>query len=221
MTNWNEQIGRWFALPTALWDRYGLMLSARAASLFSLPIEGGFWSSVMGQGPVTRFCSYALPFTLDLIADELVYRYGRIQQSVTVKTKKWRASRYILLFVVFNAAQSWGTAAWQLNNAMQPVHLAFPLLFALIQPVMGAGIAWTQAVQDGKFDEPEREKTEPKRKRGRPDVEWWRTRSAQLDGQRAQLTADDVRELVLSEWTDSPSPTTLYAWAQEARESVQ
>lgn len=203
---------------SALWDKSGLMLSARAASLFSLPIEGGFWSSVMGRGWAAQVSAYALPFTLDLIADLVVYRYGRIQQTVAKGTKKWKASRFILVFAFFNAFASWGTAAWQLNNAMQPVLWIFPILFAIIQPVMGAAVAYTQAVQDGKYDDQPAVKPEQKRIRGKPDHNWWLNKLESLNGSREQVTPDVVRDLCLAEYTETPSGTTLYNWSREAQE---
>lgn len=205
------------AAISAFWDQHGLMLSARAASLFSLPIEGGFWAAVMDGGPVTQFAAYALPFTLDLIADLVVYRYGRIQQTVAKGTKKWKASRFILVFALFNAVSSWGTSAWQLYNAMQPVKLGFPVLFALIQPVMGAAVAYTQAVQDGKYDEQPAPKPEQKRIRGKPDHNWWLAKLESFNGNREQVTPDVVRELCLAEYTETPSATTLYNWAREVQ----
>lgn len=224
-SNWSEWLDQTLELPSILWDRFGLMLAARAASLFSLPIEGSFWVSVMGDNHA--FFANALPFTLDLIADLIVYRYGRIQQSAAKGTKKSKLSRYILVFVAFNAAASWGAAAWQLYNVMQPVHIVFPILFALIQPVMGAGVAYTQAVQDGKYDDDvvkrvEKPTPQPEHKvnKGMPDVEWWRNTYPHLNGEREQMTPERVRELIQAEWESVPSPTTLYNWAKEAAASL-
>jgi len=171
----------------------------------------------MGPHWTAQVCAYALPFTLDLIADLVVYRYGRIQQTVAKGSKKWRASRFILVFAVFNAVASWGAAAWQLNSAMRPVGLAFPVLFALIQPVMGAAVAYTQAVQDGKYDEQVPTRAEPKRINGKPDHEWWLNKVDSMDGDREQMTPDLVRDLCLAEYTEVPSATTLYNWSKEAR----
>jgi hypothetical protein len=204
-----------------LWDRHGLMLSARAASLFSLPIEGGFWSSVMGEHWAAQACAYALPFTLDLVADLVVYRYGRIQQTVVKGTKKWKASRYIVWFAVFNAVASWGTSAWQLNSAMQPVKVLWPLLFAFVQPVMGAAVSYTQAVQDGKYDEQtpiKDEQPEQIRIQGKPDLDWWLDKVDSLNGDGEQVTPERVRELCLAEYTETPSGTTLYNWARRAQD---
>jgi len=205
-----------------LWDEHGLMLSARAVSLFSLPIEGGFWTLVMGSGWFATISAYALPFTMDLISDQIVYKYGRIQQTVVKGRKKWRASRRLLFFVVFNACASWGTAAWQLYSQMQPVQITFPILFAVIQPLMGAGAAWTMAVEHGKYVDSDKDVSEqPKltRVQGAPDVEWWRDKVASLNGGAEQLTVNDVRELVLAEYTDLPSPTTLYNWKNQANKA--
>lgn len=220
--NWDEQIDQWFGLPFALWNKFSLTLFARAASLFSLPIEGGFWSSIMNGGNFAKFAAYALPFTLDFIADLLVYRYGRIQQTVNKGTKKWKASRIILVFVFFNALQSWGTAAWQLRSSMPDAFIAFPILFAFIQPFVGAGVSWTLAVQDGKYDEEKKE--QPKQPQhnllpGKPDHAWWLSKIDSLNGQGEQITPDDVRVLVQAEWTDVPSGTTLYNWAREAKKN--
>lgn len=211
-------------LPAHIWERFGFMITTRAISIFSLPIEGEFWAENMNQNAVF---GWGLAFTLDLLSDELVYKYGRIQQTVSKNSKKWKASRFILGFVAFNALASWFTSGWQMNQQMMEGDLTLlsliPFGFALIQPVVSLGASYARAVQDGKYDEPETTKPEPKRDRrtsGKPSIDWWRERLDSLNGEREQMTPDRVREIVLSEWTESPGNTTLYNWSQEAKESA-
>lgn len=143
-----------------IWERFGFWTLTILISYFSLPIEGEFWASLMPTDQWHK--GYALCFTLDMAAAFLVYRRGRIHQSVRKGSKKWKAARLILAFIVLNAVAGWGTSAWQIHRVLVSPTLLFALAFAIIQPVMNFGLSYAQAVQDGKYDEPQTEERETK-----------------------------------------------------------
>jgi hypothetical protein len=227
------------AIPGHFLNKYGLMLAARATSFFALPIEGSFWASAMVGSDHAELYGKSLAFFLDLMADYLVYKFGRIHQGVGQSERKLRYSYTILGFVVFNAVASWATSAWQLARSVPKatilvpftgVDVGFlaPLFFALIQPVMGAGASWATAIQDGKFRDPPKRssekkvvKTEPEaatRRPGAPGIGWWRAKYPTLENTNGPFVEEDVRALALAEWEKSPSQTTLYNWKTEANQ---
>ena len=87
---------------------------------------------------------------------------------------------------------------------------------------MGYGAARAKAIQDGKYDEPEKsdgKQEKDTRNKGQPNVEWWMSKVESLGDKAAQLTVQDVQEMIAAEWTGTVSPTTLYNWQQRANKA--
>lgn len=244
---WILSIEGFLSIPGHFLNRYGLMLAARAASFFSLPIEGGFWAGAMDGTDHALFYGMSLAFTLDLIADYLAYKAGRIYQGVGQSKTKMKYATVLLGFVGFNAISSWATSVWQLTHSMPKavilvpfttidVGFLAPLFFAMIQPVMGAGVSWATAIQDGKFVDPPKRtsekvvRVEPQvggsrpqvvtRRPGAPGIGWWRAKYPTLENRDGPLGDEDVRVLALAEWEIAPKGTTLYNWKKEANQKL-
>jgi len=74
---------------------------------------------------------------------------------------------------------------------------------------------------DKNVDRPEQPDSNVSKLRpGKPDVNWWRSKYGQMNGERDQVTPEYVQELVLAEWEVVPSRTTLYNWSDECVQSV-
>lgn len=204
-----------------LWIQYRLWIIGLVISAAFLPVEGEFYVSLMG--PNLRIVAYVFCLALDFAAEVCMSEFVVIQRTSRGSfsnwkhsAKRWRLSWFILVFILLNLCASWGASFQQMLNfntdAPQFVHA----LNALIQPVMLLGIAYTHAVQSGRFESASVQ-TVDKRARGKPNHEWWLHKLASLDGKRVQMVWQDVQKLVEAEWTETVSASTLHNWAREAR----
>jgi len=202
-----------------------LLIAGPTLSFLILPLEGEFWVSRIPDSPLNRFRGYAFPWFLDFLGGLLVYSWGRLRQTARRDSKQWKLARWILPFAVFIAVASCVISFQQLGNIDSATHWALTLFNSAITPIVQIGIGLAQAGIDGNFEvetsDSEVNTKKPKLKSGKPSVEWWRSVYSKLDGERERMTPERVQELVLSEWSSSPSGTTLYNWSDECKESVQ
>ena len=205
-------------------------------SYLFLPIEGEFWNSLMPDG--NRFRAYAGCFVLDITGSVLIYFFSRIQQTERAAykgkdgkrrkgSKRWQASWGILGFAGAGVLSSWFVSFQQMCSLNPDVYSRIHVLNAAIQPVIQLGIGYTQAVLGGKFDVPASEQPVvkvvqqvSKKRKGAPTIDWWRSTYGQLNGERGQMTAERVQEMVQAEWEDSISRTTAYNWRDECVEKA-
>lgn len=129
--------------------RLALWIAGPVIAWFALPIEGEFWATMMPAVYHNR--AYNLCFALDLVGEMLIYFAARIQQTAAKNSKQGRMARVIYGFAAIPALASWGIAYQQLRVLGFVVVVA--ALNALIQPAIQAGIGFTQAVLEGKFEE--------------------------------------------------------------------
>lgn len=61
----------------------------------------------------------------------------------------------------------------------------------------------------------------PSRVQGKPNHEWWLSKMHTMNGESEQITTTDVQQLILAEYTELPSSTTLYNWVREAHSKEQ
>lgn len=204
-----------------LWNRYRLWIVGFVISAAFLPVEGEFYVSLMGAN--LRIVAYVFCLALDFAAEVCMSEFVVIQRTSRGSfsnwkhsAKRWRLSWFILVFILLNLCASWGASFQQMCNFNSSVPQFVHALNALIQPVMLLGIAYTHAVQSGRFESASVQ-TVDKREQGKPSHEWWLHKLDSLDGQRVQMTWQVVQELVKAEWTETVSASTLHNWAKEAR----
>jgi len=210
----------------SLWNRYRLWIVGFIISAAFLPVEGEFYVSLMGAN--LRIVAYTFCLALDFAAEVCMSEFVVIQRTSRGSfsnwkhsAKRWRLSWFILVFVLLNLCAGWGASFQQMRNFNAAVPQFVHALNALIQPLMLLGIAYTHAVQSGRFDE--QVKSTPvqqvdNRAQGKPHHDWWLHKLDSLDGRGAQLNTRDVQEMIEAEWTGTVSSTTLYNWAKEAKE---
>ena len=206
-----------------------LLFIGPAISYLALPIEGEYWAGLMPSEFRQR--AYQLAFSLDFVGGFLMYVFGRVRQSARKNGDQYKLSFLILPFVVFGVLTSAFVNFRQLVDTMGAgVDWWEPFIVACIQPGIQLGINVAQAVVEGKFEKQPASTSEPKPSTpepepsilnpGKPDVNWWRDTYGQMNGERAQMTPERVRELVLVEWERAPKRTTLYNWADECAQSL-
>ena len=194
--------------------RNRLWLVSVFISVASAPGDGGY---------LDRFLpfvfAYAVNFGVDAATELIGYAFVSVwRDGRSSKTRKWIASLLVPLhFGMFYFAVVFAHRQFQL---LQPQEL--PLLLwslAAFAPAALTGLGIAQGVTETTAKKPKSD-TEPAKPapRHRATIAEWREIYPNLNGDRADLTADCVNDLLWSRGFERLPASTARGWAKEARE---